>query len=102
MADIWGLPLNLYLGHYNCHLNPRPSAQEVDASQEVLTAIHKLLTASDITISTLEQVLQVVHYPTLLKHMTSPGLLPACMSLIRNYSRGREVRVISVLADSQR
>jgi hypothetical protein len=91
MDDVWGIPLGLYLNRPVYHPDPRASTQEVhSASQEVLSAIRKLSSADDITVPTLEKVLQIIYYPTLLKHMRSPGIIPACMTLIRNCSHKRE------------
>ncbi|KAG8787927.1 hypothetical protein FRC12_015107 [Ceratobasidium sp. 428] len=88
MDNIWKDVLD---GNTNAQdLNQQALIRRTDSvPNDVILALEVLKSSTDVPTRTLEKVLEIERHPTLIKLMRSPGIIPACMSLVRRcQSRG--------------
>ncbi|KAG8744302.1 hypothetical protein FRC10_010374 [Ceratobasidium sp. 414] len=91
MDGVWGPPLDDYLKLAGDDADQRALPQRMDPSpDDVLSAVDKFKTTADISVQTLEKVLEIERHSSILEHLHSPGMIPACISAVRKCRQERQ------------
>ncbi|KAG9123169.1 hypothetical protein FRC07_000155 [Ceratobasidium sp. 392] len=92
MDVAWGPLLNEYFD-----IKPNTSNQRslipraADSSTAMVSAIHKFKTSNNISVKTLEELLAIEQIPKLQYHLHGPGMIPACLTLVRQCRQTPEI-----------